>query len=424
MENQTQPLEAKTYYRLPLEIGTFCLLEETLNAHSKYRKPLSHYRIETKKLHFRNEILTLSVKLQDEPKMLVYLKVTEKELLVSCNFDTDQNYLSRYAYFTLLDRMRYDRKVCFEEYYWPDFFDSNTGRSKYLKIINDRRGLDIELKPKYPTFYKPGDPLLHLKNDGKVPIAKTNNKIFIEDLPHTDYAVGFCLADTNLESFHSNHYPFLVPFHGILSKDRKNIKSFTSFHNDESDMDNLTLSQKQNELSKICFKMRELAPIKNTSLCRFKFKEDVIDKGKQLFKLWHEAYELILSQKHTYFFHTWGMVNVKGKPSRSWMKPCEFKNEVPQLAIRKIDKGEYYQIELLFRINGKLQAPEYPNLAFFIRPKDNWLKIYLLGDFNDYLLISFFAKTYFKLAVLKCHYRGEFKNFMESLSAQCEIIEP
>ena len=425
MEKQNHhTLEEKKFFRLPLENGTLCLLEETLNANSKFRKPPYYFRIETTELHFRNEILTMSVKLPDEPKRLVYLKVTEKELLVSCNFDTDHTYLSRYAYFALLDQINYERKACFKKYYWPDFFDSNTGRSKFLKILNDRRGFDIYLKSKYPTFYKPGETLFYLQNDQEVPKVKNNNPVLLEDLPNTDYAMGFSLADTNLSSYHSNHYPFLVPFHGILTKDRERIKSFTSFHVNASDMDTLCLSPNQTELSKICFKMRELAPIRNADFQnRFKANEEEIEKGKQLFKLWHEAYELILSQKHTYFIQTGGLKNVKGKPSRSTMRSCEFKKEIPHLVIKRTDKGEYYQIELLFKINGKLKTPHYPNLAFFIGPKANWLKKYLLGNFNDYLVTSFFAKANYKMAVLKPHYKGDFEDFIKSLADRYEIIE-
>ncbi|MCH7407724.1 hypothetical protein, partial [Belliella aquatica] len=379
---------------------------------------------ETSKLHFKNEVLTLSVKLPDEPKKLVYLKVTEKELLVSCNFDTDQNYLSRYAYFTLLKHMNYEDKACFKKFYWPNFFDQMTGSSKYFKITNDRRGFDIELRPKYPTFYKPGDDLLILQTKLQTQEAKTYNKISLDDLPDTDYAIGFCLADTHLSSYHSNHYPFLVPFHGLLSKDRERIKNFTCFHLSETDSNELILSQTQKELSRICFKMRELAPLSNSDWQDiFVANEEELENGKQLFKLWQQAYELILSQKHTYFFHTRGLRNVNGKPSRSWMRPCEFKKETPHLVIKRIDKGEYYKIELRFKINGKLNIPQYPNLAFFIRPKTNWLKKYLLGSFDDYLVSSFFARTQYKMAVLKPHYKGAFEDFMNSLAERYEIIE-
>lgn len=426
MGKKSLTLEEKKFFRVPLEQGTFCLLEKTLNAYSKFRRPSYYLRVETTILQFKDEILTLSVKLPDEPKRLVYLKVTQHELLVSCDFDTDQTYLSRYAYFALLDQMGYHGKAYFDKYYWPDFFDSKKGNSKFLKIFNDRKGFDIYLKSKYPTFYKPGYNLLNLLFCQELLKIESNRKILLEeDLKKTDYAIGFALADTILTSFHSNHYPFLVPFHGVLSKDRERIKNFTSFHLNESDSSELILSQNQKELTDICIKMREFARISNADWQNgFVANEEEIEKGEQLFKLWQDAYPLILSQKHLYFFHTRGLKYVKGKPSRSWMRPCEFRKEIPQLVLKKTDKGDYFQVELLFKINGKLNVPHYPDLAFFIRSKSNWLKKYLLENFNDYLVTAFFAKTQYKIAVLKPHYKGDFENFIKALTKRYEIIEP
>jgi hypothetical protein len=76
---------------------------------------------------------------------------------------------------------------------------------------------------------------------------------------------------------------------------------------------------------------------------------------------------------------------------------------------------------LQFKVKGKIYITASPNIAFFINPKVDWLKIYLLGSYNDYLLTSFFAKTGFKLAVLKCHYKGEFEDFVEGLAEQYEV---
>lgn len=424
MKKQIQTIEEKKCYKLPFEKNTFYLSEKTLNAHSKFRNPNGYLRIETKELSFKNEILTLSVKLPNEPKMLVYLKVTKMELLVSCNFDTDQTYLSRYAYFALWNQMGYTKAANFEEYYWPDFFDPKTGRSKYLQIFNDRRGFDINLKSKYPSFYKPGDPLLELQDDQDIPKDEILPRNLPENLPITDKSIGFALADTSLSSFHSNHYPFLVPLHGVISKDREKIKTFASFHLNEDDGSELALSHDQKELSKICFKMRELAPVSNSSWHdTFVPNSEELEKGKQLFILWHQAYKLLLTQKYVYFFHTRGLKYVKGKPRRSWMSPCEFKKETPQLVIKRIDKGEYFQIELGFRINGKFNSLHYPNLTFFLRPETNWLEEYLLGSFNDWHVVSFFAKTKFKMAVLKPHYKDEFEFFINSMAERYEMIE-
>jgi hypothetical protein len=115
--------------------------------------------------------------------------------------------------------------------------------------------------------------------------------------------------------------------------------------------------------------------------------------------------------------------NLVGKPNRRFIKACEIRKDTPELLIKKIDKGDYYQLELYFRVNGKMYFPAYPNIAFFISPKEDRLKIYLLGSYKDYLVTSFFAKKEFKLAVLKCHYKGDFEDFVECLSKQCEIKE-
>ncbi|EOZ96476.1 hypothetical protein A33Q_2246 [Indibacter alkaliphilus LW1] len=424
MKKKIQTIDEKKFFKLPLEKGTFCLSKEILNAHSKFGKLIDYFQVETTELSFRNEILTLSVKLPGEPKKLVYLKVTEKELLVSCSFDTDFSYLSRYVYIALREFMGISGKAYFDKYYWPDFFDPKTGRSKYLQIINDRRGFDIKLKSKYPSFYKPGYPLLELQDDLEIPKDEIQPRSLAENLPITDKAIGFALADTILSSFHSNHYPFLVPLHGVTSKDREKIKTFATFHLNEDDGNELVLSQDQKELSKICFKMRELAPVSNSSWDdTFVPTSEELEKGKQLFKLWHQAYKLLLTQKYVYFFHTRGLKYVKGKPMRSWMRPCEFKKETPELVIKRMDKGDYFQIELAFRIKRKLNRLHYPNLTFFLRPETNWLEEYLLGSFNDWLVVSFFEKTKYKLAVLKSHYKGDFEDFINQLAERYEVID-
>jgi hypothetical protein len=424
MKKQLPILEEKQCFKLPFEKGSFNLTEVTLNSNSAFRKPTYFYPIQLRKIGFHHEVLSLGVKLEGEAEQRVYLKVKKDELWVSCSFDTDQTYLSRYAYFGLLKLMDFNGSVNFKKFYWPDFFDPETGKTKYLQILNDRMGMDVNLKPKFPTFYKPGASLLQIQPEIEVPRINTRELIRLDELPLTDDVLGYCIANRQMNSFHSNHYPFLLPFHGILSKDREKIKSFTSFVVKGSEIYSSALTRKQEQLNEICFNMWDLAPISNESFHgRFQFNEEEIERGKQLFELWHEAMALILSQKHLYVCRSYGMKNLLGKPNRNWMKACDIRREIPQLLIKKRNKGDYFLFELQFKVKGKLHIPEYPNIAFFINPKVDWLKIYLLGSYNDYLLTSFFAKSNFKLAVLKCHYKGEFENFVEGLAERYEIKE-
>jgi hypothetical protein len=80
-----------------------------------------------------------------------------------------------------------------------------------------------------------------------------------------------------------------------------------------------------------------------------------------------------------------------------------------------MDKGENYQLEFLFKVNRKMYVYSFPNIAFFLNPKVDLLKIYFLGSYNDYLVTSFFARTNFKLAGLRCFNKGDFESFLKNL---------
>lgn len=102
---------------------------------------------------------------------------------------------------------------------------------------------------------------------------------------------------------------------------------------------------------------------------------------------------------------------------------CNPEKELPQFVIKRLDKGEYYQLELMFRVNRKMHIPEKSDIAFFINGITDPQNLYLLDRFTDFQLVSFFSQYGYKLAVLKCHYRHELKDFVEKLAAEYEIIQ-
>lgn len=423
MTKASQTPDIKNFYRLPFEKGTFELTEQTLNLHSEFRKPHYFYRVKVRNIHFRNEILTLGVKLEDEPEKLIFLKVTQHELLVCCNVDTDPGHLSRYAYFGLLSLLDLMSSKCFKEYHWPDFFDDQTGRSKFLKIYNDRLGLDIEVKPRHPHFYRPGDPLIEWHRGPKNPERKLPKPLLPDELPTTDTALGYFLADVQLNSIHSNHYPFLIPFIGIPTKDKQRIKSYTSILLSENDIQSIEITPTQLQLNDICFRMRKLAAVEPIYRKRFRPNTAEKEKGSQLMELWHEAKQLILSEKYVHYYYTHGLTYLHGKPKRDWVRDYSIRKERPKLIIKRLDKGEYFQLELSFRVNRKMHIPEKTNFAFFINGATDPENLYLLDKFTDYQLVSFFGQFGYKLAVLKCHYRDELKDFVETLATEYEVVK-
>lgn len=425
MEKMPQIPDEKSFYRLPFEKGTLELTEETLKKHSTHLLSQSHSGISLRNISYQNEILTLGVKLKDEVEQRVFLKVKQGELLVSCSAGTNSDYLGKHAFLALSNQMGYGGIAGFEKYYWPDFFNPSTGRSKYLQIINDRRGFDIELKPKYPTFFKPGDKLLPISIEKSIVRDSPQKVILEEDPPTTSYTIGYFLASFLRSSIRSDHFPFLIPFLGTLTKDKNGIKSYTSFLFNERDTQLLVFSSKKEQLNEVCFKMRELAPIRSRYFSEpSSLNEDEIKRGRELFELWHQYKESILSERIVYYYGSYGLRFLSGKPRRSWVDTTlRIKKEVPQLLFEKKDKGEYFILELRFRVGKKALSPYNRNVPFFISDRNNSEGLYLLNDFTDFLLVDFFQKKKFKLAILKPHYKDEIMEFVNQLAERYELIE-
>jgi len=409
------------FFHLPFTPNTRILTENTLNQYSEIRKPKrGYFPIKIRKISFSNELLVIGVILDKEPEELVYIKVTASELLISCSVDTHENYLSRYAYFSLAQLMYYDTEYDFEDYYWPDFFDQKTGESKYLMINKSKDNLHVSSKVRYKGFYKPKKQLPVISQN-PVPLRKAVPYIQEQPPKETHVILGFCLADSNNEWYRTNHYPFLVPYTGILNKAKSEVRSFTIYVLNETQLPEIDLTDEQQKLVEICFDMRKIALIASPA-----YKDDaskLAEKREQnqynfnkLFELWQKALPLLSGRLYTHYSYTYGMRNVKGKPRRSSMIPCSFDSETPEICFLWRDKGDYYKLELRLQIAGKIHQLQYGyNTAFFAMLFYNPRRYALLNSVIDSELLSFFQKSHFQLLVLKRHYDGDFKDFVDRL---------
>ena len=427
MTNQITSPGEHHYYTLPLEAGTVKLTLDTLNKHSEFRFSERFYLvIRLRLISFQNEVLTLGTQLGEEKEERVYIRVLQTELRISCSVDTDDTYLSRYAYFTLYHLMSVRKQYDFNKYYWPDFFDPKTGKSKYLTVINDRAGMDIKRKPKYAFFYKPGQKLIHYFRHKLVNAtpAMVIQEDHINDM--NSFAIGYCLADTCLSARHSNHFPFLVPYTGNWKENKAGIKGFHLFLTSPDQIAAFDYTPKQKKMNTICRKMLSLSPIKSLANITDekeirKIKRGNISTMRQVYALWQKAVPLLKGQPFTHWLYTYGMHNVKGKPRRMDMQPSIFSTVRPELCFLLVDKGEYYELELRFKAEGKMYVPSDFNPTFFIHSEAKPNLFYLLDSITDYHVICFFTKCNFKLSVLKCHYQAHFKNFIEQLAAVYEL---
>lgn len=424
MFNLKTPIPNSRLFKLPFLDGTLKLTFEVLNCHSEFRftKGLS---ISIRKVSYQNEWLTVGIKIDSEKEEKVYIKARLKELLVSCSVDTDESYLSRYAYFAL-HKLMYINDYCnFERYYWPDFFTSKNGGSKYLTIINDRNGLDVEFKPNYSFFFKPRQKLIVPDIEPKFnrPQMIFMDKKFVVNQQIN--GIGFCLADTFLKSSHSNHLPFLIPYDGILTQTNNSIKTFTSFITSDSNDGIYAFSPMQTELYKIYLRMAQVTAVLQADYGSTKeqianIKAKNLKRSRELFTLWQDAFPYLIHQPLTHHYFTYGLRNIRKKPRKMDMKPCTFGYDVPKICFLWKDKGEYYELNYRFKIGKQLFTPSENNTAFFINDASNPMKFYLFESFTDCQLTLFFAEHRFKIFILKAHY-NYFSESIETLRTNYEV---
>lgn len=379
-------------------------------------------------ISFQNEELTLGVSLEEENEERIYIRVLQDELRVSCSVDTDKNYLSRYAYFTLYHLLYYHNEYDFQYLYWPGFFDPKTGTSKYLMISKSKNKLLVFPKVRYKGWYKLGAELPVLAKYATV-VREVKPVIVEKQLTNNDVVLGFCLANGYNQRFTTSHYPFLLPYTATLNKNKTAIKGFITSVLSEMNLPEINLSDQQQRLIEICFAMKGIALVESPA-----YKEEaqaLAEKNernnhhfKQLFELWQQALPMLAGRLYTHYRYTFGMRYVKGKPRKSDMIPCTFSNEVPKICFLWIDRGDYYKLELRLMIGKRSnEVYRYYNSPFFIATSVNPRNYFLLNSLTDCDLVKFFHQSQYQLLFLKTHFDGYCQSFVEQLRAGYQFVK-
>ncbi|CAH0137428.1 MULTISPECIES: hypothetical protein [unclassified Pedobacter] len=402
------------FYKLPFEKGSRVLRLEVLELHSTFRVGKKTNLVERKLLSFKQGLLTVTIKLKNEAPERVYIWVEYDHLLVSCSVDTDETYLGRYAYH-ILRAMLWTGSLDFNKYYWPECFGVNTERSKYVDIIKKPNGPEIRLKKKFIGLFRPGDYFPEVK-ERVLEQRPTGAKHAVANL--VPMGVGYCFANTDLQNFHSNHYPFLIPYVYAATAYLKTVKSYKSFVFNAQDVEGISVSPQQQELNSICFAMKKIASIRFSALPETVAEINRINEANHLeiFKLWNNALPLLVQQPFTHYLYTYGMRNVAGKPVRRDMKLAFFSMDIPVLSFLLRDKGDYYELQLRLKVKGKLLKLSSDSFGLFL--VCDCVKTYLwylLGAEMDYRLVWFFSKVNFRVQVPKGYYKAHFERYVEGI---------
>ena len=422
MNNLTHDIPFYRFFKLPFKNGTRLLERKTLDSLSEFRPPKRGYpSVNVKYLGFVNEMLTASISIEKEDVEMVYLKVTQDHLLISCSVDTDEFYLSRYAYFFLNKYLWFYHEKSFEDYYYPDFFDADNGTSKYLKIVSNSKGLTIKLKDPFRNLFKPGVslPIIPLKNEARI-------NIFLEpklsdSLENDTPVIAYCILDpSNLHERYNEEkeLTLLITFTATLNNDKRNFKSLLTYLNSKTISDGLEFNSGQLNLNDICEEMWE-----NSLYFQMKkhkeenYSRTFSERKKLQFDLWKSALPQLVYERFMCYQWIYGLRYIRGKPTKKDIRFCQVAADIPQLKFFLIDKGEYYFLDLKFMVNGKLSnfAPIF-NMFFFAAAEKEPMKFYLLGSMADAEVVSYFSKISFRLPVLKKHYDTHWEPFVTQIA--------
>ena len=421
-------LIAQEFYRLPFTPGTKILTKDILDHYSNMR----HFRksglaISVKKLSFSVDMLTVGIAINKGLQQRVYLKITSSELLVSCSVDTDESYLSFCAYLVLSNLTDLSGEFDFENYYWPGFFDEQTEKSKYLKIHSSKGNIVISPRLSYLGIFKPGNKLPvvlvnKLANAKIVPVLKD---VIPQD---SNVVLGFCFADSHNSWRQCDHYPYLIPYTGILNKNKTTVSVFKAFISDDMNVTGIDFTDQQQRLIDICFAMKKIAPIASSEFIEgsqetWETQKQNDQRFESLFELWQEAIPLLTGRLHTHYYYTRGIQNVKGKPKKSSMIPCDFRDGVPEICFLWKDKGEYYKLVMRFSFGKKIHNEYYfYNTDFFVQKSVCVKDYFLLKSVMDCEMVSFFQKRHYEFLILKDHYQGDCKHFIDQLRSAYKFI--
>lgn len=350
---------------------------------------------------------------------MVYLKVTETHLLVSCSVDTDSTYLSRYAYFLLDKYLNFYPAKDMDNFYWPDFFDA-TGKSKFLKIENKGNTFEIKLRTRYQFFYKPGLVLPLVSGKYRVRRSEVPKYSKASKPKNQIHVIAYCLLDPlnlRVQNQENKELTLLIPIKTKLNKDQKSFKSMLCYLKLDENLESIEQEDDQYVLNNICNEMWENTLFYHSRNAKTGIlSKKYIERNLTQFKLWEQAFPLLSGQKFVCYQQLYGLRYIKGKPTKKDISACEFSPEIPTLKFFLKDKGDYYTLEIKFSVNEKVfNFGSHLTTHYFAASDIDPKRFYLLGSPEDAELVSFFARINFSLPVLRKHYHSHFKVFADKI---------
>lgn len=174
-------------------------------------------------ISFENSILTVKVNLNDNSENYLYLHVERDELHVACTCGMPGERLCYHAFMGLYGMSWLTEGFDCQELFWPGYYDTAKAQ-KFINVKLGKQRITVKFKPEFGTLFRSQ---IGFPDNPQPSFAESTDKTLAPKAGSTNiYAYALCFATGR---FRNRHFPVLLPFCGITSKDGSKVTSFVRF---------------------------------------------------------------------------------------------------------------------------------------------------------------------------------------------------
>lgn len=411
--DNVQLRSAADFYIVPLENDHYTLTDEalkkcidlrTLKAHGWFYPTLKFVSFKEAKLELLNTSNKVSYKL--------YIGVEKDKLHVACSCATQVEKLCQHAYKALDKLLFYDGSTDYFEKFSPNGLgEIALANKKYFEFEYMGNGLVIKPKEELGSVYNLKEKMTAVALEAVMALP---TKPSLQNDKPKDVTICYIM----MVSRRNNFLPFLIPCLGKLNKSGTAIKGFNKFLSGIEKENDALLTDEQRVLNRICLDMwRHVEKLGDIAIYK-SMSDDDRHRLSILFELWQKAIHLLQKQyvfKHPFFFTRY----LKGRPSKSYIEDISICQEIPSIQFQLIDKGPFYQLEMMVLLSEKAIRNFEPITAFFIQQDQN---IYQLSSQRDAAMSEWMRKSGGRITVFKQHFTEFENNFLKPLRKNYPVI--
>lgn len=401
------------FYSMPFKSSRQRLTREDLAEHyepPKGRKAYmgNHYLV----VSFENSILTVKVNPNDGSENHLYLHAERDELHVACTCKMPGDKLCYHAYIGLHSMCWLTEGFDFQEIYWPGYYENGKAK-KFLEIELGKQRITVSSKPEFGTIYRSG---LKFPDDQPPVLASaTDQNLAIKPGDTAIYAYALCFATGR---FRNRHFPLLLPFLGVTSKDGSKLISFTKFILPDKLPVKDNGHQPRQQLDGCSKAIYDI--VKTLGIAENRNRNTWTAAKQTVFELWQQVLPILANYPYNQSYHLWWLKYLRERPLKMYMRDCRYSLEVPSLTFDLTYHKEYFNLSVNVIVGSKIiPVTHKPHLFVF---DEETHTAFLMNSIQDDELVIWMIDNKNKLTISTDHFKEFDENFLSQLSEKYVVF--